>query len=62
MDVDAFEVGQWTDLGDYYLMVGELVGYKRPDLASRRSIELKRLVVIGGGELLDGMRRFAGPT
>ena len=38
-------------------MAGELVPYKRPDLAVRAFNEMKRrLVVIGGGEMLDEIR------
>jgi len=63
VDVDAFEVVSENALGDYYLMVGELVGYKRPDLAIKAFNQMKvPLVVIGGGELLDEARRLAGPT
>jgi glycosyltransferase involved in cell wall biosynthesis len=44
-------------------MAGELVSYKRPDLAVRAFNEMKlKLVVIGGGEMLDEVRRLAGPT
>jgi glycosyltransferase involved in cell wall biosynthesis len=51
------------DLEDYYLMVGELVGYKRPELAVEAFNLMKRpLVVIGGGEMLEQIRKLAGPT
>jgi len=44
-------------------MAGELVSYKRPDLAVRAFNEMKlKLVVIGGGEMLEEVRRLAGPT
>jgi glycosyltransferase involved in cell wall biosynthesis len=49
-----------SELGDYYLMAGELVSYKRPDLAVRVFNEMKlRLVVIGGGEMFDEIRHLA---
>ncbi len=52
-----------ADAEDHYLMVGELVAYKRPDLAVAAFNRLKRkLVVIGGGEMLDEIRQIAGPT
>jgi glycosyltransferase involved in cell wall biosynthesis len=52
-----------SQLEDYYLMVGELVGYKRPDIAVEAFNRLKRpLVVIGGGEMLEEIRKLAGPT
>ncbi|MBM0204177.1 glycosyltransferase [Micromonospora sp. STR1s_5] len=58
-----FEVVSEHELGDFYLMVGELVRYKRPELAVRAFNELgKRLVVIGGGEMLAELRRIARPN
>jgi glycosyltransferase involved in cell wall biosynthesis len=63
VDTDAFSIAPPADLGDYFLMAGELVSYKRPDLAVRAFNEMKlKLVVIGGGEMLDEIRRLAGPT
>jgi glycosyltransferase involved in cell wall biosynthesis len=63
VDVDAFSPVPPSELEDYYLMVGELVSYKRPDLAVRAFNEMKlKLVVIGGGEMLKEVRRLAGPT
>lgn len=60
--VSNFATAPPDELGDYYLMVGELVPYKRPDLvveAFNRSG--RELVVIGGGELLETVRKQAGP-
>lgn len=63
VDTDAFSSAPRSEIGDYYLMVGELVSYKRPDLAVRVCNELNLpLIVIGGGEMLDEIRRLAGPT
>ncbi len=63
VDTGAFSVAAPSELGDYYLMAGELVSYKRPDLAVRAFNEMQlKLVVIGGGEMLDELRRIAGPT
>jgi glycosyltransferase involved in cell wall biosynthesis len=63
VDTDAFSLVSPSEVGDYFLMVGELVPYKRPDLAVRAFNEMKLdLVVIGGGEMLDDIRRLAGPT
>jgi glycosyltransferase involved in cell wall biosynthesis len=63
VDTDAFSVSAPTELGDYYLMAGELVSYKRPDLAVRAFNEMQeKLVVIGGGEMLEELRSLAGPT
>jgi glycosyltransferase involved in cell wall biosynthesis len=63
VDTNAFTIAAPSELDDYYLMAGELVSYKRPDLAVAAFNEMKlRLVVIGGGEMLDEIRRLAGPT
>ena len=63
VDTSAFSVASPGERGDFYLMAGELVSYKRPDLAVRAFNEMKlKLVVIGGGEMLDELRRIAGPT
>lgn len=63
VDTNAFSIAAPSELEDYFLMAGELVSYKRPDLAVRAFNEMKlRLVVIGGGEMLDEVRRIAGPT
>src|SRR5258708_2318688 len=63
VDTGAFSIAAPSELGDYYLMAGELVSYKRADLAVRAFNEMKlKLIVIGGGEMLDEIRRIAGPT
>jgi glycosyltransferase involved in cell wall biosynthesis len=63
VDTTSFSIAPPSELEDYYLMAGELVSYKRPDLAVRAFNELKlKLVVIGGGDMLDEVRRLAGPT
>jgi glycosyltransferase involved in cell wall biosynthesis len=63
VDLDAFSPVNPAEIGDYFVMVGELVSYKRPELAVRAFNEMKlNLVVIGGGEMLDEIRRLAGPT
>jgi glycosyltransferase involved in cell wall biosynthesis len=63
VDTSAFSPAAASEAGDYFLMVGELVPYKKPDLAIRAFNELKLpLVVIGGGEMLAKVRKLAGPT
>ncbi len=63
VDTDAFSIAAPSELGDYYLMAGELVSYKRPELAVRAFNDMNlKLVVIGGGEMIDEIRRIAGPT
>lgn len=47
--------------GDYHVVVSALVPYKRVDLAIRAAeASGKRLVIIGGGPMLDEVRRAAG--
>jgi glycosyltransferase involved in cell wall biosynthesis len=63
VDTDAFVPAPVEEHGDYLLMVGELVAYKRPELAVEACNRLrKKLIVIGGGELLERIRRLAGPA
>jgi glycosyltransferase involved in cell wall biosynthesis len=63
VDTQAFRPVVTGDLEDYYLMAGELVSYKRPDLAVEAFNRMKaKLVVIGGGEMLARLRKIAGPT
>jgi glycosyltransferase involved in cell wall biosynthesis len=63
VDVDAFEILPDEQVEDYCLMVGELVGYKRPDLAVEAFNRTgRRLVVIGGGEMLAQLRKIAKPN
>lgn len=63
VDTDAFEIGANDQREDYILLVGEMVAYKRPELAVEAFNRMKaRLVVIGGGEMLGRIRRLAGPT
>jgi glycosyltransferase involved in cell wall biosynthesis len=63
VDVDAFEMVGREELGDFYLMAGELVAYKRPELAIEAFNQMGlKLVVIGGGDMLNRIRRIAGPT
>ena len=63
VDTSAFTIAAPSEIADYYLMAGELVSYKRPDLAVLAFNKMKlRLIVIGGGEMLDEIRRLAGPT
>ena len=63
VDTEAFKPVPDRERGDYMLMVGELVAYKRPELAVEAFNQMRaNLVVIGGGEMLDVIRRRAGPT
>lgn len=61
VDVDDFSAE--ADREEFYLLAGELVPYKRPDIAVKACNQLgKRLVVIGGGPMEKALREMAGPT
>lgn len=61
VDTEAFAIADQTE--DFYLMVGQLVAYKRPDLAVAACTKLGRpLVVIGEGEELANLKQIAGST
>lgn len=63
VDTASFAPVPAGELGDFHLMAGELVGYKRPDIAvDAFSRTGRRLVVIGGGEMLRELRERAGPS
>jgi glycosyltransferase involved in cell wall biosynthesis len=50
-------------IDDYYLLVGQLVDYKRADLAIEACNRLgRRLHVVGEGEQFRRLRRLAGPS
>jgi glycosyltransferase involved in cell wall biosynthesis len=58
VDMDVFRLADRRD--DFYLMVGQLVGYKRPDIAVKAFSRLgKRLVVIGEGDQMPCLRAMA---
>ncbi len=59
--VSDFEVSRESD--DFYLSVGQLVPYKRPDLMVEAFNRLgKPLVIIGDGAMLAALRKRAGPN
>lgn len=52
-----------AETGDFYLCAGQLVSYKRVDLAVRAFTKMGRnLVVIGEGKELAALKAIAGPT
>lgn len=58
--VEDFWPAPAEEIGNYWLMVGELVPYKRPELAIEAfNRSGKKLVVIGGGEMLARIRALA---
>lgn len=63
VSVDDFTLRGPEEKDDYYLLLGQLVHYKRPGLAVQAFNSMaKRLVVVGGGEKLGEIKRLAGPT
>lgn len=60
IDCAAFSPGPAED---FYLLAGQLVAYKRPEVAIEACNRTgRKLVVIGEGERLASMRQLAGPT
>jgi glycosyltransferase involved in cell wall biosynthesis len=61
VNVDAGYLSERTD--DYYLSVGQLVDYKRMDLAIMACNRLgRRLHVVGEGEQYARLKKLAGPS
>lgn len=61
VNVDAFS--HTAPREDFYLCLGQLVGYKRVDIAIEAFNRLGLpLVVIGEGEMMPRLRALAGPT
>ena len=61
VDVDSFAIA--PDIGDYYLAFGQLVRYKRFDLAVDAFTRMgKRLLVVGTGEEGKRLRARASPS
>ena len=59
--VDDFQAT--AELDDFYLCAGQLVTYKRVDLAVRAFTRVgKRLVVVGEGEQMAELKKIAGPS
>jgi glycosyltransferase involved in cell wall biosynthesis len=60
VDVDSFAPISEAKNTDYFLMVGEMIPYKRPELAVQAfNATGRKLVVIGGGPMLAQLRRDA---
>jgi glycosyltransferase involved in cell wall biosynthesis len=59
--VDTSEFAPAGERGDFYLIVGQLVRYKRVDIAIEAFNEMgRRLVIIGDGEEARALARLAG--
>ena len=54
VDIDSFQPSD--TVGSHYLMAGEMVAYKRPDLViDAFNASGRKLVVVGGGEMQKGL-------
>jgi glycosyltransferase involved in cell wall biosynthesis len=61
--VEEFSVLPPDEIGDHYLLAGELVHYKRADLAVRVFTELGLpLRIVGDGEQRRALEQIAGPS
>ncbi|AYG69894.1 MULTISPECIES: glycosyltransferase [unclassified Rhizobium] len=61
VNVDDFAPA--ASIEDFYLCAGQLVPYKRIDLAVQAFTRMNRkLVIIGEGKQMDELKRIAGPT
>lgn len=59
--VDAFAIAE--EVGDHYLLAGELVTYKRPDLAiAAFNASGRKLTVVGDGPERRALEAMAGPN
>jgi glycosyltransferase involved in cell wall biosynthesis len=59
--VESFSPGDTSE--DFYLYCGQLVPYKRADIAVEACNRLgKKLIVVGEGSELNRLRKMAGPT
>lgn len=63
VDIGRFSIASPAQSGDYFLMVGRLIAYKRHDIAIEAFNRLRLpLRIIGRGPEYDRLRRLAGPT
>lgn len=63
VDIERFRVASASERGDYFLMVGRLIAYKRHDIAIEAFNRLRLpLKIIGRGPEYDRLQRLAGPT
>ena len=61
VDVARFDPGKARE--DFYVMLGRLVPYKRPDTVVEAFNRLgRRLLVLGDGPMMASLRRAAGPN
>ncbi len=59
VDVEAFSAGEPED---FYLSAGQVVSYKRTELAIEACNRLGRRLIVAGGGDTRRLRQIAGPT
>ncbi len=63
IEVDSFYVSKKEEVGDYFLMVGRMMKYKKMDLVIKAFNELKLpLKILGRGIEFKNLKKIAGPT
>lgn len=63
VDTDFYTPGAGDVRKDYYLFAGQLISYKRPDLAMRACMKMKRkLVLVGDGSMRAALETEADPS
>lgn len=61
VDVTTFDLSNNSE--DFYLILGQLVSYKRVDIAIKAfNINQKKLIIIGEGEQLNELKKIAHPN
>lgn len=61
VDIAEFQISD--TVGDHYLLAGEMVSYKRADLAvDAFNLSGRKLVVVGDGEMREALERKSGPN
>jgi glycosyltransferase involved in cell wall biosynthesis len=63
VDIDRFYISPKEKIGDYFLLVGRMMKYKKMDLVIRAFNKLKLpLKIVGRGVEFKNLQKIAGPT
>lgn len=63
VDVENFKIASKEKIGNYFLLVGRMMKYKRMDLAIRAFNKMKLpLKIVGRGMEYSNLKKIAGPT